>query len=161
MKHINKTLKNRKQNPANQTQRQSAQGKAAKPLLPRWVVLALCLLLAGGGTYAFCTQGIYFIWPKLPLELVGKWEVSVGPHRGDIFEFSRNGHLEAHINRPNSDLMDVMLASCAVDNKKLLVTTRNPHTGRDDTKSCSIRELTSSSFVVEFDSGEVFRDGPH
>ena len=115
MKHINRTIKNSKQNSPNQTQRQSNKGKAGESLLPRWAVLALCLLLAGSGTYAFCVYGVYFIWPKLPPELVGKWEVTEGKHRGDVFEFSRNGNLEAHFNRPNSELMDVMLANCALE----------------------------------------------
>src|SRR5262245_58878156 len=82
-------LKQRKQ-----TERKSGHDKGGTFGLWHWTVLALCLLLVGGGTWAVFE---FFIWTRLPSDLVGKWMVQAGPMSGGTFEFSRNGALETRI----------------------------------------------------------------
>ena len=119
-----------------------------------------CLVVAAGGTWAVFE---FVVWARLPTELVGKWEVAQGPQRGAIFHFSRNGTLEAHFQSPDPDKMNVLQATVAIEDKKLLITTRNPNTRQYETRSCFIRELTPKTLVVEFEkdeqgkAGEVFK----
>jgi uncharacterized protein (TIGR03066 family) len=127
------------------------------PLLPRWLVLALCLLLAGGATGAVTawavSEGILF--SKIPRDLVGKWVVQGGPQDGATFDFFRSGDMVARLN--NNGTAVVLKARVAVEGKKLLTTTRNPHTDKDETNTSTIRELTRDSLVLETARGEVFR----
>src|SRR5262249_32674194 len=97
----------------------------------------------------------FFVWSRLPADLVGKWVVEGGPQDGATFDFSRNGTLEAHLN--DKGMTRILQATVAVKDRTLLVTTRNPHTRQDETRSCVIRELTDRSLIVEFEKGEVFR----
>lgn len=120
-------------------------------MFPRWALIVLCLLVTAGSTWAVFE---FVVWNTLPAELVGKWEVTEGPQRGAIFNFSRNGTLEAHFQSADPDKMNVMQASVTVEDKKLLVTTRNPNTKQNETRACLIRELTAKTLVVEFEQGE-------
>jgi uncharacterized protein (TIGR03066 family) len=126
--------------------------KSDKPFLPRWALIALCLLVAGGGTWAVFE---FFVWPKIPPELVGKWVIEGGLQDGSTFDFSRNGDLEAHLNV--NGMEHILKGKAAVEDKKLHITTRNPNTKQDETQTCVIRELTKTTFVVEFSKGEVFK----
>ncbi|HYV34991.1 MAG TPA: HAD family hydrolase [Gemmataceae bacterium] len=92
---------------------------------------------------------------KLPVEMVGKWVVMGGSHDGAIFDFAADGTLEARFNIGGQ--MSVLKGTVAVQDKKLIVTTQNPQTKQDESKSCVIRELTQQSLVVEIDDGEVFK----
>ncbi len=123
-----------------------------KPRLPLWLVLGLCLLVAFGGAWA-ATE--FFLFSKLPPELVGKWVVQGGPQDGATFDFFRGGNMEAHLNNNGNEV--VLKAQVAVEGKTLLTTTRNPHTGQDETNTSTIRELTRDSLVLETKQGEVFR----
>jgi hypothetical protein len=153
MKNGKHTLKLPKQKPAPQTQRQHVK-TAAKPMLPRWAILTLCLLLSCGGSWALFE---FVIVSRLPPELVGKWEVSEGKHRGAVFDFSRRGTLEAHFDSSDPNMMNVVQADVAVQDERLLVTTQNPNTRRYETRVCAIRELTANSLIVEFEKGDVFK----
>src|SRR5262245_19029589 len=55
-----------------------------------WGLLALWLVLVAGGTWVIVEFHIRY---QLPPELVGKWEVEVGPQQGGTFEFYRDGTL--------------------------------------------------------------------
>ena|SRR5947207_80879 len=123
-----------------------------KPAPPwRWPVIALLVLLTAGGSWAAFE---FIVWSRIPPELAGKWVVQGGPQDGATFDFSRNGTLEA---RFNGGVMEhVLQGRAAVEDKRLLITTRNPNTKQDETRSCVIRELTERTFVVEFAQGEVF-----
>ena len=125
---------------------------SARVGLPRWAIIALCLVLAGGGAWAVCE---FFVFAKIPPELVGKWVVQGGPQDGATFDFSRNGAVEAHLN--GMGMEHVLKGKAAVQDKTLLITTQNPHTKQDETCGCLIRELTPQSLIVEFEKGEVFK----
>jgi uncharacterized protein (TIGR03066 family) len=130
-----------------------APAKSARPtLLPTWLVLGLCLLLAGGGTWAAAE---FFFFSKLPPELVGKWVVRGGPQDGATFDFFRGGSMEAHLN--NNGMEVVIKARATLEGKTLLTTTQNPHTKQDETTTSTIRELTRDTLVIETKQGEVFR----
>jgi uncharacterized protein (TIGR03066 family) len=90
----------------------------------------------------------------IPQLLVGKWDVIGGLQDGATFEFSRDGAVLAHLNAAGQ--LAVLKGKVAVESKKLLITTRNPKTGLDETKSFVIRELNESTLVVESEQGEVF-----
>jgi hypothetical protein len=153
MKHSLKVAKLKQKKPTKQLE-SSVEKRPARLLgLPRWAFLFLCLFFATGITWAV----FELVWSPLPSELVGRWEVSEGPQRGSIFEFFRRGVLEAHLNNPRTGMMEVMEATVALADKKLLVTTRNPHTQKDETRSCLIKELTERTLIVEFENGEVFK----
>jgi hypothetical protein len=117
----------------------------------RVILFSLCVILAGGATWAAFE---FVIWSKLPPELVGNWVVVGGKEDGATFDFSRNGGLEAHFNKGGMD--QVLQGKVAVADKTMHITTRNPHTGQEDIKTCRIKELTDKSLVVEFPTGEVF-----
>ena len=110
------------------------------------------MLLAAGGTWAAFE---FFVWSRIPPELAGKWVVHGGPQDGATFDFSRNGTLEAHLNNRGTE--HVLLGKVAVEDKKLSITTQNPQTKQDETRSCVIKELTEQTFIVEFEQGEVFK----
>jgi uncharacterized protein (TIGR03066 family) len=152
MKHNKHAVKHRKASPMPQQARKPEKASKAQLLLPRWAIIVLCLVLACGGTVAFCE---YFVFAKIPTELVGKWVVQGGPQDGSTFDFSRNGTLEAHINAQGYD--HPLNATIAVDDKQMRITTRNPHTNQDETRTCLIRELTADSLIVEFEQNETFK----
>jgi hypothetical protein len=153
VRHGRNATKFRKSNLTHQSARKPDKANVAKSSFPpRWATIALCVLLAGGGSWAVFE---FFIWAKLPPALVGKWIVHGGPQDGAIFDFSRRGSLEAHLHDHGMDRP--LYASVAVEDKNMFVTTRNPHTKQNETRTCSIRELTATSLIVEFEKGEVYK----
>lgn len=118
----------------------------------RWPVILLAVLLTAGATWAAFE---FFVFSSLPREIVGKWVVEGGPQDGATFDFARNGTLEAHFNHKGMD--QVLKGKAAVEDRRLLITTQNPHTQQDETRACVIRELTERTLVVEFPGGEVFK----
>ena len=128
----------------------SPRAKQASPW--RWPVIALAVLLTAGGTWAAFE---FLVWSRIPAELVGKWVVQGGPQDGATFDFSRNGTLEARFN--GGSVEHILKGRAAVEDKRLLITTRNPNTKQDETRSCVIRELSERTFVVDFEQGEVFK----
>jgi uncharacterized protein (TIGR03066 family) len=127
-------------------------GSADKWSFKRMVLFSLCVVLAGGVTWAAFE---FVIWRKVPTELVGKWVVEGGSQDGATFDFSRRGGLESHLNKGGND--QILEGRVTVVDKTMSITTRNPYTGQNDTKTCQIRELTEKTLVVEFPNGEVFR----
>jgi uncharacterized protein (TIGR03066 family) len=125
---------------------------AKRPLLPRWALILLCLVFAGGGTWAVAE---FFVFSKLPPELVGKWVVQGGPQDGATFDFYRDGSMVAHLN--NNGSVGIIKAGASVEGKQLLTTTRQPSTGQLKTSVSHIRELTRDSLVLESEQGEVTR----
>jgi uncharacterized protein (TIGR03066 family) len=91
----------------------------------------------------------------LPKELLGKWVVVDGPMKGAAFEFFPNGKMIAKLN-VNGNLA-IIDATIHVENKKLLSTTKNPKTGKEDTRVLLIRTLTAREFVVEDDQGSLVK----
>jgi hypothetical protein len=138
-------------NRSNRREPNSAAQKAEKSTPRRWAVPVLCLILAAAGTVAVCEL---VVWNRLPAELVGMWVVEGGSQDGATFEFSRSGALEAHLD--NKGMERIMKATVAVKDRTLYVTTQNPHTLQNETRSCLLRELTARTLVLEFEKGEVF-----
>ena len=152
MKHSKQAVKFRKPQSAHHQARKPEQAGSAKGWLPRWAIITLCVVLAFGGTLALCE---YFVFSKIPTELVGKWVVQGGPQDGATFDFSRSGTLEAHFNAQGYD--HPLNATIAVEDKQMRITTRNPHSNFDETRTCLIRELTAESLIVEFEKNETFK----
>jgi uncharacterized protein (TIGR03066 family) len=92
---------------------------------------------------------------KLPKELLGKWVVVEGPQEGALFEFFPDGKMIAKLNVKGNEA--IVNATVRVENKKLLSTTENPQTGKEDTQVLLIRTMTAKEFVVEDGKGELFK----
>jgi hypothetical protein len=152
MRHHKHSIRSGKPSPTAPAPRKSDQVAKVKSPPRRWPIVALCVIVAGGGTWALCE---FVIWNKLPAELVGKWVVEGGPQDGATFDFFRGGTMEAHLNFQGKE--GIIKASVAVDGKALLTTTRNPNTGQNETRSSIIRELTARSLVLEDEQGAVYR----
>jgi uncharacterized protein (TIGR03066 family) len=120
--------------------------------LPRWGLIALCVLLAGGTTWAAFE---FVILNTMPSEIVGKWVVVGGKHDGATFDFSRSGRMVAHLNNNGQDAL--VKATVAVDGTTLLVTTEHPQTKAADTKKIKILELTASRLTLQDEQGEVWK----
>ncbi|MBI3407237.1 MAG: hypothetical protein HY040_02635 [Planctomycetes bacterium] len=115
-----------------------------------WLLLTLCLVLAGVGTLAVYE---FFIWNKVPPELVGFWEVEEGPQKGASFEFFRKGEMEIHMKNKKKDISHK--TRVVVKDKTILSTSKNPQTRVEKTSPIMIRELTADSLILEFEGGEV------
>jgi uncharacterized protein (TIGR03066 family) len=120
--------------------------------LPRWALITLCLLLAGGTTWAAFE---FVILSKLPRELVGKWVVAGGKQDGATFDFSRSGSMVARLNHNGQEA--TINASVAVQGDTLLVTTRHPQTGAEDTRRLKIVELTDRRLILQDEHGELWK----
>jgi uncharacterized protein (TIGR03066 family) len=122
--------------------------------LPLWVWLVFIVTVAGGGTLAVFQ---FFIWNKVPPELVGQWDVEGGPLAGGTFDFSRNGNLEMRFKKQGKEIS--LKGRVSVADKTLLTTTQNLQTGHEETTTSTIRELTARTLIFELDSGDVLKMG--
>src|SRR5947209_7914814 len=77
------------------TPAQSAPAGAARMPRSRWMISLLCLVLGGGGGWAFFE---FVVWNKVPDALVGKWVVTEGPQEGATFDLFRGGTLVGKVN---------------------------------------------------------------
>jgi hypothetical protein len=123
-------------------------------LPPRWALLVLCMVLAGGGTWALFE---FVIWNTMPSELVGRWEVVQGPreYRDATFEFFWFGSMEGRIN--HDDNLHLVQARVKVVGDKIYSTTRHPRTGAELTQIQHILTLTATELVVEDEKGEQLK----
>ena len=92
---------------------------------------------------------------SLPKELMGKWVVVEGPQEGAAFEFFPDGKMIAKVNLNGKE--GIIHATVRVENKKLLSTTKNPQTGKEDSRALRIRILTAKEFVLEDDQGKLWK----
>jgi uncharacterized protein (TIGR03066 family) len=133
---------------------------AAPPVLPqggtthgkRWALVALCLVLAFGGTWGVLR---YVVWAKVPAALVGTWEVTEGPMAGGTFAFARDGTLAIHAEDKGTDY--IITGRVNVEGQAMLATTKDPRTRQEQTRTYTIRELTATSLVLELENGPVLR----
>jgi hypothetical protein len=149
-KHALAQLKQRKRPKG--TEAQAGDRTGGQFTLRHWALVALCLFLAAGGTLAVLE---FFIWNKVPPELVGTWEVTEGPMAGGTFEFSRTGTLETRVKSKGKYF--TIKASVTVEDKALFTTTHEALTGGEQTRKSIIRELTESSLILELENGEVLK----
>src|SRR5262249_11775684 len=126
------------------TAQQKPKPPQQRPRPRHWALPVLLLLLAGGGSWATFEL---VVWNKLPADLVGKWVVEGGPQDGAAFDFARNGTMVGRINIKGRE--GIISAKVHVEGDKLLTSTRNPHTGNDETRTQTIKTLTSDTLVLE------------
>jgi uncharacterized protein (TIGR03066 family) len=113
-------------------------------------LLVGCLIVAGGASWAFAE---FVLWNTLPAELVGKWVVVGGEQDGATFDFYRNGTMVGNVNVQGRH--GIVNATVAVEGNKLLTTTRNPNTGREETRSQTIRTLNQRSLELVDARGHI------
>jgi uncharacterized protein (TIGR03066 family) len=119
--------------------------------LLHWAVLGLCLLLVGGGTWAFFE---FVVWNTLPSQLVGKWVIQGGEQDGATLDFSRSGIMVGRMNHRGT--LAIVNARARVEGKTLFITTRNPNTRADETRAQTMKTLTATELVIEDEQGKVF-----
>jgi hypothetical protein len=128
--------------------------------LPPWVVALLCVLVAGGVTFALFE---YVILSKVPRAMLGKWvviEVSGNKEdnkgmEGATLEFFRDGTMIGKVNMSGKE--GIIKARVRANEKTLWSTTTNPMTGKEDTDVQSIVTLTDTEFVTEDNKGTVIK----
>jgi hypothetical protein len=120
----------------------------------RWALLGLCLLLAGGATWAFME---FVVWNNLPGELVGAWEVVQGPpeYKQAEFQFYRSGKMVGHFNDSGRDRP--IHAEVRVEGDKLYITTRRPTTGEEHVSVQTIRIMNGKELVVADERGIIIK----
>jgi uncharacterized protein (TIGR03066 family) len=116
-------------------------------LLKVGVALAL-VAVAAGGTFALFE---FVLLPKVPAEMVGRWQVVGGTMNGAVMEFHRDGTM---IGRHFVDGKEAVLeGSVVVRGKTLHTTTVNPFTNRAETGIQTIVTLTETEMITEEKSG--------
>lgn len=126
---------------------------AAPPARGRrlWLILLLCL--AGSTAVSFVVFKLTLV-PAVPPELVGSWEVAAGPLRGWSLDFRRDGTaIATRYERGQKIVTDY---SAKVEGKSMLLTTRDEKTGKDDTVTQTIVELTADELVIRDDTQRTY-----
>jgi uncharacterized protein (TIGR03066 family) len=117
-----------------------------------WLGIAVCFALAGVATYVVAEN---YLVTRIPEALVGKWRVVGGEQDGVTLEFHRNGAFQATLHRDGQ--AGVVHARVEVDDKKLHIISEDPKSGKTDTKTHIIRELTENEMVLEDPRGVTSR----
>jgi uncharacterized protein (TIGR03066 family) len=117
-----------------------------------WLLAGCCLVGAGLATYYLVD---YVLWPRIPRELVGKWQVSGGPQNGVILEFQANGAFQATLMEGIKG--GVVFARAEVDGHLLHIVSENRETGQQITKTHTIKKLTENELYLEDPTGSVIR----
>jgi hypothetical protein len=154
MNHLSKRavapLKRRRQ--SNKADPQAGHRTAGGLTAGRYALIGVCLFIVAGGTWSVLE---FFVWNKVPPELVGIWEVTEGPAAGATFEFSRTGAFETRAKDKGSYF--TLKGRATVEDKTLFTTTRHSMSGREETRKSTIRELTESTLILELENGEVLK----
>ncbi len=121
----------------------------------RWAILVFCLLLAFGGTWAFC---VFVLWNRVPSELVGKWAVTEAPfeYKEATFQFFRSGYMEGRVD-VGGDNIHIIKSTIRVQGKNIIVTSKHPKTGEEDVQVQIIRKLTDNELEVEDAKGKSMK----
>jgi len=107
-----------------------------------WIFLLLCL--AGSTLVSFVI--FKYIAPTIPHELIGTWQVTDGPLKDSTLEFRWYG---AAIARENvKGKIEEATQSVKVVGNKMLLTSRDEVTGKEDTVSQTILTLTDDELVL-------------
>jgi hypothetical protein len=116
-----------------------------------WILLGLALVLAGVSTVAVYE---FFVWTKVPPELVGLWEVEDGPQKRGTFEFFRDGTMEVHLMANKKHVTHKTRVT--VKDRTLSIAGQGLF-ARDSTSECAIRELTAATLILELERGDVLK----
>ncbi len=108
-----------------------------------WLVLLLCL--AGSSLVSFVVFK-HLIEPTVPPELVGSWEVTAGPMRGATLDFHSDGTAEAVMYKHGKKATTHSTAK--VEGKTLFLTNRDDSSGKEETVTQTIVELTADELVL-------------
>jgi hypothetical protein len=74
---------------------------------------------------------------------------------GGTFTFTRDGILAIHAEDKGKDY--TVHARVAVEGKTLRMTTRDPVSRQEQTRTSTVQELTATSLVLELENGQVLR----
>jgi len=113
-----------------------------RPKLHLGLLLLLCLVGSAAVSFVVFT---YFI-VSIPRELVGNWEVTAGTLRGATLEFHRDG--TAIATRDARGQKVVTNSSARVEGQTMFLTTRDEKTGKEETVTQTIVELTADELVL-------------
>src|SRR5262245_52496526 len=116
-----------------------------------WLILFLCLAGSTAASYVV----FKYIVVKIPPELVGTWEVKAGPLRGWSLEFRRDATAVA--TRFERGQKIVTYYSVKVEGKTMWLTTRDEKTGKDDTITQTIVELTADELVIRDEDQKTYQ----
>src|SRR4051794_30379040 len=93
--------------------------------LGRWLTVLCLVFLTMASTFAI---GEYFLLPRLPALMLGKWHVIDGPYEGSTVQFFADGSMESALKA--KDTTETIHGTVRVDGLQLRVTTRNSLTGK-------------------------------
>lgn len=115
----------------------------------KWALALLFISLTAGVTYAVFH---FIILSKIPPEVVGTWRVEGGEMHGTRMTFHRNGTFKSLVRL--DDGRDVLVeARVELRDKTLRFVYANPATGRNDTRTQTIKSLTPTEMIVQEGGG--------
>ncbi len=149
---MKRSLRRKSRRPESRPAEEAPPAQAGFFRVPYGVVLFLSLILATAATWA----GFEFVvWSKIPSRLVGKWVIEGGEQDGATLDFFRNGTMLGRMNVRGS--LAIVNGRVSVDGNKLIITTQNPQTKVDETRTQRITLLTDKELALEDGQGKVFR----
>jgi len=135
-------------------------GNAAAPTAPAkpfgpgrrvWLILLACL--AGAAVVSFIL--FRFVFPPVPADLVGNWQVTEGPLRGATLEIHANGTAVASVDKQGKKL--VSRSTVKVEENRLFLTTQDSKTGEQETVVQTILNLSDNELVIRDEDKLVYR----
>ncbi|SRR5260370_39561195 len=135
-------------NPVPASQTAAKPGKRYRGLL---LFLLVCLLVSFAGSYLV----FKFLVGSIPSELVGTWQVTDGPLKGGTLEFRSNGTAVAILERGGKKEMDDF--EVKVEEKKIIMTTRDKITGKEDAVTQTILKLTQNELVIRDEGRQMYK----
>jgi uncharacterized protein (TIGR03066 family) len=117
------------------------------------LVLILVLCLAGSTAASFVV--FKYLIAKVPSDLVGAWEVKEGPLKGWSLEFRRDGTAVAtRFERGQKIVTD---HTAKVEGHTLWLTTKDEKTGKEDTVTQTIVELSADELVIRDEEQKTYQ----
>jgi len=116
-----------------------------------WLILLACL--AGAAVVSFVL--FRFVFPPVPAELIGNWQVTEGPLRGATLEIRANGTAVASVDKQGKKL--VSRSTVKVEDNLLYLTTRDSKTGEQETFVQTILNVSENELVIRDEDKLVYR----
>ncbi len=115
-----------------------------------WLFLLVCLV--GSSLASFVI--FKYIAPSVPNELVGTWMIADGPLKGATLEFRWYGTAIATLNVKGKK--EETRQAVKVAGSKMLLTSTDDATGKEDTVSQTILKLTKDELVIRDEERRVY-----
>ena len=116
-----------------------------------WLILFLCLAGSTALSYAI----FKYVVVQVPPELVGTWEVKAGPLRGWSLEFRPDATAVAtRVERGQKIFTDYVVK---VEGKTMWLTSWDEKTGKDETVTQTILELTAEELVIRDEDQRTYQ----